>query len=773
MHAKGNPAAGDSGARSTDFMRSGIGGRNTTARSIAQALGGIRNGNGYLCRCPVPSHGKGRGDRNPSLSIADGDDGKLLVRCFAGCDPCNVLAALRSRGLLDDRPTNGGANAAKPVRTFTYEYRDPASGEARYRKIRHEYANGSKSFFFEPKGRGGSPPLLYGGERLPDLAEGQPVWIVEGEKKVEALRARGAIAVSGDTGAQSKWLPEHAQLLRGCPVIFWPDSDAPGEGYIARAAAAIRAENPGADLRVVRPFPMAVEGEKGRDVCDWVGGNEEFAALIESAKPYEPEAANPGPGADGPLPLFPPLAEPEPFPIAALGATLCRAAKAISSKVQVPPAMAAQSVLAGASLAACAHADVMLPYGQARPLSLFFATVAASGDRKSTSDRETLWPVRKREEFLRERHIEEMKHWKHASAAWAAEKRKIEGDKKIDFQERKSRLVVLGDEPIKPLSAFLTTGDMTIEGLVKNWPDAHAALGLFTAEGGMFTAGHGMNDDNRLKTAAMLSELWDGLPVKRIRALDGVTILPGRRLAMHVMIQPDAAESFLSNPTLRDQGLLSRVLIARPESLAGSRLYQEPRPEDTAAIRAYGARVLLILEAEPALMPGKRNELDPRALQITPEAATIWRDFHDHIETQCGSDSPLALVRDFAAKAAEHAARIAGVLTIVEDLEAREIGVEAMRNAITLADWYVNEACRLQEAGRSDPRLRRAALLLKWIQSQPGGKAAISRILTHGPNALRTKAVAEDALAILLDHRRIIEVLSRPRIVQVIGETCE
>jgi hypothetical protein len=96
-----------------------------------------------------------------------------------------------------------------------------------------------------------------------------------------------------------------------------------------------------------------------------------------------------------------------------------------------------------------------------------------------------------------------------------------------------------------------------------------------------------------------------------------------------------------------------------------------------------------------------------------------------------------------------------------------------MRNAITLADWYVNEVCRLQEAGRSDPRLRRAALLLEWIQSQPGGKAAISRILTHGPNALRTKAVAEDALAILLDHRWIIEVSRRPRIVQVIGETCE
>jgi hypothetical protein len=294
-----NPAAGGSGARSTDFVHPGINGRNTTAGSIAQALGGFRNGNGFLCRCPVPSHGAGRGDRNPSLSLADGDDGKPLVHCFAGCDPRDVLATLRSRGLLDDRRANGGAkpNGSKAAIQFTFEYRDPVSGEARYRKIRREYADGTKSFFMEPKDRGGSPPLLYGGERLADLTEGQPVWIVEGEKKVEALRARGAIAVSGDTGAQSKWLPEHARLLRGRPVIFWPDSDSPGEGYIARAAAAIQAENPGADLRVVRPFPTAAEGEKGRDVCDWVGGDEDFAALIESAKPYEPEAAkNPAGG---------------------------------------------------------------------------------------------------------------------------------------------------------------------------------------------------------------------------------------------------------------------------------------------------------------------------------------------------------------------------------------------------------------------------------------------------------------------------------------------
>jgi putative DNA primase/helicase len=103
MAPKRNPAAGNCGAWSPDFAGSEIYGQNTSARSIAQALpGSIRNGNGFLCRCPVPSHGKGRGDRNPSLSIADGNTG-LLTRCFAGCDARDVLTVLRARGVLDQR----------------------------------------------------------------------------------------------------------------------------------------------------------------------------------------------------------------------------------------------------------------------------------------------------------------------------------------------------------------------------------------------------------------------------------------------------------------------------------------------------------------------------------------------------------------------------------------------------------------------------------------------------------------------------------------------
>ena len=127
-------------------------------------------------------------------------------------------------------------------------------------------------------------------------------------------------------------------------------------------------------------------------------------------------------------------------------------------------------------------------------------------------------------------------------------------------------------------------------------------------------------------------------------------------------------------------------------------------------------------------------------------------------------------IGDFAAKAAEHAARIAGVVTIVEDLHAREIGLSAMQGAVVLADWYVCEALRLQQAGRTDPKLLRAAKLLEWLQGQPGGMAGISAILTHGPNALRTKAAAEEALVVLAAHGWTVEVSQRPRIIKTVGE---
>lgn len=66
-------------------------------------------------------------------------------------------------------------------------------------------------------------------------------------------------------------------------------------------------------------------------------------------------------------PLHREVPPPRPFPMQALG-PLLQAAEAIQARTQVPPALAAQSVLAAATLAVQAHADVQLPHGAVRPL---------------------------------------------------------------------------------------------------------------------------------------------------------------------------------------------------------------------------------------------------------------------------------------------------------------------------------------------------------------------------------------------------------------------
>src|SRR5262245_5524270 len=78
------------------------GGVPMNAEVIARVLGGRKAGAAWMARCPVHD------DRNPSLSIADAECGKILVCCHAGCDQRDVLAALWRRGLWQTTSKSNG-----------------------------------------------------------------------------------------------------------------------------------------------------------------------------------------------------------------------------------------------------------------------------------------------------------------------------------------------------------------------------------------------------------------------------------------------------------------------------------------------------------------------------------------------------------------------------------------------------------------------------------------------------------------------------------------
>jgi putative DNA primase/helicase len=80
-----------------------------SALRITLALKGQWRGTYGTARCPAHD------DRNPSLSISDGDQG-LLLKCHAGCSYTDILHALTVKGLREEKPIARTAAPPKPDR---------------------------------------------------------------------------------------------------------------------------------------------------------------------------------------------------------------------------------------------------------------------------------------------------------------------------------------------------------------------------------------------------------------------------------------------------------------------------------------------------------------------------------------------------------------------------------------------------------------------------------------------------------------------------------
>jgi hypothetical protein len=167
------------------------------------------------------------------------------------------------------------------------------------------------------------------------------------------------------------------------------------------------------------------------------------------------------------------------------------------------------------------------PDGPGPPDLLYVFSVAASGERKSSTDNEALAPVDERERELRGRHDQELEPYEADLAAWKAERQAILADRKVKGRTAKAEAIQgLGQPPAAPLLPMLTAPEPTYEGLCRLLDLGQPSVGVFSAEGGQFIGGHAMNAENKLKTAAALSDLWDKGLVKRLRAGDGAKILP-------------------------------------------------------------------------------------------------------------------------------------------------------------------------------------------------------------------------------------------------------
>lgn len=457
--------------------------------------------------------------------------------------------------------------------------------------------------------------------------------------------------------------------------------------------------------------------------------------------------------AEGPQPLLRAIPEAADYPVAALG-PLRRAVKATQGQTQAPVALAAGSALAAASLAVQAFADVETLAGE-RPVSLYLLSVARSGERKTTADRMMLAALHAYEREKMRGRGAEMLAWRNRQALWAGERGAILGQAKThkgDSAGAAADLHELGAEPVAPASPDRLVTEPTFEGLTRKFIEGMPSLGLFSDEGGQFLGGHAMNSDNRQKSFAALNSLWDGSAIRRTRAGDGSVTLYGRRLALHLMVQPQAAMTLLGDPLATDMGLLARCLICQPASTIGTRISSMEK-YDGEALGEFSERLTAILEA-PMPIDDETRELKPRTLPLSAEARALLVAFSDTVERAQGGDGEFSTVTGAASKAAEQAARLAGVMALWHNLEALEVTGETMGGAITLAQFYLSEAVRLANAAAVSKKIDRAEKLRQWLlETWPEPEILTGDVVQRGPGRdLRETPAARAALEMLAGY---------------------
>jgi hypothetical protein len=222
------------------------------AEQIAKQLGNAKKANGqWVASCPVPGHGKGNGDKNPSLSISINDDGKPLFHCHGGCtqeDVFNTIKDMRLLPELEERPDPLANIKPLPQIRFDqeWEYQDEDRTTV-FVKQRMKIGESGKTYRLykvDPDGRrhptlGDARIVPY---RLPELLDaktaGRIIYVVEGEKAADALISIGVTATTAHTGAGS-WPEAITEYFAGANVVIVPDNDLPGWRYAQKAVEAI------------------------------------------------------------------------------------------------------------------------------------------------------------------------------------------------------------------------------------------------------------------------------------------------------------------------------------------------------------------------------------------------------------------------------------------------------------------------------------------------------------------------------------------------------
>ncbi|MCK4608863.1 MAG: DUF3987 domain-containing protein [Gammaproteobacteria bacterium] len=639
-------------------------------------------------------------------------------------------------------------------KTGFYEYQDE-TGNPFYWRIRLDPSSSSKEskwirpFSYNGKDWALKEPYFEQGKKLlyslPIIKNATSnIYIVEGEKCADALVKCGVLATTSGSAASATdadW-----GLLTSKHVIIWPDNDDAGFKYAQAVTEQLLKINCSVQWIDVEQLNLQPKD----DCVDWLAANpnttkQEIESLPLISKSQEP------------IPLIPENEQSALYPVELLPELAKKAVEAYQEYGKQPLSMIVTSTLASMSLACQGLANVERDKQLISPISLYFIIVAESGERKTAADNffsnsNRIWESNKSDELEIKIKEAEAKSKAHAAKkeGLIAEIKKAAAKGSSTFKSENNLRELELNEPEKVITPKLFHEEATPEALAFSLAHGWQSSSLWSDEAGIVIGGQGMNQDNILKAITLLNRLWDGNTYSVDRKTSDNFKIEGRRFTCSLMMQQAVFEQFTSKCSgiSRGSGFLSRCLLIMPKSTMGSRFYQEPT--SIADAEPFKGRILELLDTPFSL--DEKSRLTPKALQLTPEAKASWIEFHDDIEQQLKIGGEYENMQDFASKAAENVARLAGIFHVFEDKVENQINRDTLKRAAGIITWHLREINRIIKKQSMPPEMQDAQLLADWIIAQNIKKYKIADLLRFGPNSLREKTKRDKSLAILAEH---------------------
>ncbi|MFO0795921.1 MAG: DUF3987 domain-containing protein [Gemmataceae bacterium] len=736
---------------------------------LAKLPGAVPSGKGWAAKCPAHK------DRRASLSVAEGDDGRALVRCHAGCTAEAVTAAvgLSLRDLMPE-PTVRRVNRsvkprpsrpAKPAgrayataeealgalesqlgpHTALWNYHD-VSGKLVGFVARWDRTDGGKEIRPGALHADGwrvsampEPRPLY---RLPELAAATRVVVVEGEKAAEAARSLGLTATTCAGGSlasgKADWMP-----LAGKDVWLLPDNDAPGRNYAEAVANTLAGLAPPAVVRVVELPSLPDKG----DIVEWIeeahgdaaepeAMRGELEALALAVPPWRvagPTAGATSAGWSDPVPLTPAF-DPPPFPIEVLPEWGRSFAEAVAEEKQVPVDLPALLTL-GAVAGGIARKVVVTPWDgwNDEPTNLFVMCALPPGERKSQTFAAVFAPVCTLERLQREAAEPGVREAEGQLSVAQKRVDHLEGKlvKAEDASERdrlKSELRTAREELaavtvlVMPL---LRVDDDTPEMLAKELVTQRGRLLAASPEARTIENISRYSDSPNMDVF-LKGHAGDDLRSGRVgRGRDAID-----RPALTCVFtpQPCVLESLGETAELRGRGFLARWLYSLPKSIVGYR-----KPQGTPVPRTVKMRYEAALTAAWRLDYADAANDTPHVLHFTPAAVEVLLEFERWKEDELRPGGLLAGGEGWGNKLGGLCVRLCGLFHVADGLPATDtltapIGADVVRRVVALCKDYAVPHARAAFAQMGDsPAVAGAKKVLKWLGSRDIPTAGFSK----------------------------------------------